>query len=390
MTKLMEITGKALSGEWGTNDSDGTGIPVLRTTNFTNEGNINFDSVVTRTINKRNIDEKYLRPGDIIIEKSGGSDKQPVGRVIYFDGPKNKYLFNNFTGLLRIRDSQEWYSKYVFYSLYANYQKGGTRRFENKTTGLHNLKTDDYVSNYEIKEIDIDKQVTVCEQLDQAKKIIELKKHQLKELDTLIKARFVEMFGDPVSNIKGWDRVALGERCDIVTGNTPSRADLKNYGKFIEWIKSDNINTPSTFLTKAQEYLSETGFQKCRFVDANSLLMTCIAGSINCIGNVAVTNRRVAFNQQINAIVPNQDNVFYLYWLMTLSKPMIRNTVNMALKGILSKGQLSGMLFPFPPLELQEQFATFVAQVDKSKVALQKSLDETQLLFDALMQKYFG
>ncbi len=390
MTKLMEITGKALSGEWGTNDSDGTGIPVLRTTNFTNEGNINFDSVVTRTINKRNIDEKYLRPGDIIIEKSGGSDKQPVGRVIYFDGPKNKYLFNNFTGLLRIRDSQEWYSKYVFYSLYANYQKGGTRRFENKTTGLHNLKTDDYVSNYEIKEIDIDKQVTVCEQLDQAKKIIELKKHQLKELDTLIKARFVEMFGDPVSNIKGWERVALGERCDIVTGNTPSRADLKNYGKFIEWIKSDNINTPSTFLTKAQEYLSETGFQKCRFVDANSLLMTCIAGSINCIGNVAVTNRRVAFNQQINAIVPNQDNVFYLYWLMTLSKPMIRNTVNMALKGILSKGQLSGMLFPFPPLELQEQFATFVAQVDKSKVALQKSLDETQLLFDALMQKYFG
>ena len=105
MAKLIEITGKALSGEWGNDDTEGTGIPVLRTTNFTNEGVVSFDNVVTRTIMKKNIQEKYLRSGDIIIEKSGGSDKQPVGRVIYFDGPDNKYLFNNFTGLLRVKDT---------------------------------------------------------------------------------------------------------------------------------------------------------------------------------------------------------------------------------------------------------------------------------------------
>ena len=86
MAKLIEITGKALSGEWGTDDETGEGIPVLRTTNFTNEGVVNYNDVVTRTITKKNIDEKFLRKGDIIIEKSGGSDKFPVGRVIYFDG----------------------------------------------------------------------------------------------------------------------------------------------------------------------------------------------------------------------------------------------------------------------------------------------------------------
>ena len=96
--------------------------------------------------------------------------------------------------------------------------------------------------------------------------------------------------------------------------------------------------------------------------------MTCIAGSINCIGNVAVTDRRVAFNQQINAIVPEQDEVLYLYWLMRLSRPMIHRTINMALKGILSKSQLSEMAFPFPPITLQKQFAAFVEQTDKSKV----------------------
>ena len=162
--------------------------------------------------------------------------------------------------------------------------------------------------------------------------------------------------------------VPLGTRCEIITGNTPSRAEAKNYGEFIEWIKSDNINTPYTFLTEAQEYLSEIGFQKCRFVEAGSLLMTCIAGSVNCIGNVAVADRRVAFNQQINAIVPNEDGVLYLYWLMLLSKPAIHRAINMALKGILSKRQLSEMMFPFPPVALQKQFVTFVEQTDKSKL----------------------
>ena len=236
---------------------------------------------------------------------------------------------------------------------------------------------------------DIEQQRLALTTIHHAKNALDSRQAQLTKLDELIKARFVEMFGDPVTNPFNWPTVELGQRCEIITGNTPSRAEPENYGTFIEWIKSDNINTPSTFLTPAQEYLSEVGFQKCRFVESGSLLMTCIAGSLNCIGNVAVTNRRVAFNQQINAITPTCDNVLYLYWLMILSKPAIHKTINMALKGILSKSQLSSIKFPFPSIECQNQFAAFVAEVDKSKVEVQKALDQTQLLFDSLMQQYF-
>lgn len=390
MAKLLEITGKAISGEWGQDDDTGTGIPVLRTTNFTNEGFVNYKNVVTRSISKKNIAEKYLRHGDIIIEKSGGSDKQPVGRVIFFEGEENKYLFNNFTGLLRVQNPEEWLPKYVFYALYAYYRNGGTRAFENRTTGLHNLQVDNYAKSVDIPKLSYRKQQHICETLDHVRDAVAYRKRQLTKLDELVKARFVEMFGDPVTNPFNWPTVELGQRCEITTGNTPSRAEPENYGTFIEWIKSDNINTPSTFLTLAQEYLSEVGFQKCRFVESGSLLMTCIAGSLNCIGNVAVTNRRVAFNQQINAITPTCDNVLYLYWLMILSKPAIHKTINMALKGILSKSQLSSIKFPFPSIECQNQFAAFVAEVDKSKVEVQKALDQTQLLFDSLMQQYFG
>ncbi|SCI11789.1 EcoKI restriction-modification system protein HsdS [uncultured Ruminococcus sp.] len=189
MAKLIEITGKALSGEWGTDDETGDGIPVLRTTNFTNEGVVDYRNVVTRTITKKKIEEKYLRKGDIIIEKSGGSDKQPVGRVVFFDGPEQTYLFNNFTGLLRVKDQTTWYPRYVFYSMYSNYRRGGTRAFENKTTGLHNLKTDDYVSRYEVSETSMENQMEICERLDRLYGIIKMRQQELQKLDELIKAR---------------------------------------------------------------------------------------------------------------------------------------------------------------------------------------------------------
>ena len=215
MAKLIEITGKVLSGEWGTDDESGNGIPVLRTTNFTNEGIVDYSNVVTRTIQKKNIDAKYLRKGDIIIEKSGGSDKQPVGRVIYFDGPESTYLFNNFTGLLRVKNQAVWLPRYVFYSLFHNYRKGGTRPFESKTTGLHNLKTDDYISRYEVLEAPISEQQSICKQLDYVYDIIKTRQQQLQKLDELVKARFVELFGMPGTDTKGWGLQYLGTCCEL-------------------------------------------------------------------------------------------------------------------------------------------------------------------------------
>ena len=117
--------------------------------------------------------------------------------------------------------------------------------------------------------------------------------------------------------------------------------------------------------------------------------MTCIAGSISCIGNVAIANRRVAFNQQINAIVPEIDEVLYIYLLMLLSKPAIHSTINMALKGILSKSQLSEMKFPFPPLKLQKQFSAFVDQAEKCKLTIQQGLDKMEVVKKALIQQFF-
>ena len=236
---------------------------------------------------------------------------------------------------------------------------------------------------------DLEQQTAFVEQMDAVRNMIVYRKEQLKKLDELVKSRFIEMFGDPVTNPKGWDKRKLSNECDIVTGNTPSRKNPEYYGDYIEWIMSDNINTPNATLTRADEYLSQSGLEVGRYVDAGAILMTCIAGSIGCIGNVAIADRKVSFNQQINGIIPKANNTWFMYVLFELTKKEIQSSINMALKGILSKGQLSEMEFIFPPIDLQNEFATFVEQTDKLKFEVKEALEKLETLKKSLMQQYF-
>ena len=199
-------------------------------------------------------------------------------------------------------------------------------------------------------------------------------------------SQFIEQFGEPVLNPMNWEKKRLADECNIITGNTPSRKVADYYGDYIEWIKSDNITNGGVYLAKAREYLSKNGLKVGRSIDGNSILMTCIAGSIKCIGNVSIADRKVSFNQQINGIEPLKNNVFFMFQQFNQSQKYIQSTINMSLKGILSKGQLSELEFIFPPIELQNEFAKFFKQVDKLKFVYFKlsiihSSDSTKLHF---------
>ena len=194
---------------------------------------------------------------------------------------------------------------------------------------------------------------------------IKVANSQLALLDTLVKSRFVEMFGEPTTRCGRWPLVRLDSFAQVVTGNTPSRKNPEYYGEGIEWVKTDNI--VNSAITASAEQLTETGRAKARIAPAGSILMACIAGSVNSIGKVGLLDREAAFNQQINAIVPSCGvNSRFLLTMLTLSKDYLCSDVNQQLKGILNKTALSAKQFPLPPFELQQQFASFVARVDKS------------------------
>lgn len=213
----------------------------------------------------------------------------------------------------------------------------------------------------------VDEQKSIVEILKKVKGILDKRNDEIRELDNLIKARFVELFGDPRSNPFGFEKKRLKDTCKVITGNTPSRAIEEYYGDYIEWIKTDNIVSGILNPTQATESLSEKGMNVGRTVEKDSILMACIAGSIASIGRVCITDRTVAFNQQINAVVPEQYNILFLYVLFQMSKDYLVEDINMALKGILSKSKLEEKEFIIPPMDLQEQFSDFVKQVDKSK-----------------------
>ena len=386
MAKLIDITGKALSGEWGKDDENGEGIPVIRTTNFTNEGIVNYNNVVKRKIEKKNIDEKYLRKGDIIIEKSGGSDKFPVGRVVYFDGDENTYLFNNFTGLLRVKNQDVWYPKYVFYSLFSNYKRGGTRNFENKTTGLHNLKIDDYVSIYEISNINKEEQIYICKTLDSLYGIIKSRELEIQLLDELVKARFVEMFG----TIKKEE--LLGNICEFVTVGIANSATHAYSDSGIPMLRNQNIREnyldDRDLVYIKPEFASK--YESKKLKENDIIIMRTGYPGIACLVPKKYEGCQT-FTTLIARLKPNNNpNYICSYINSYFGKKFIElEKVGVAQQNVGAKS-LAKMPIKMAPQNLQDEFADFVHQIDKSKVAVQKALDEAQLLFDSLMQEYFG
>lgn len=130
-------------GEWGTEDKDGNGVKVIRTTNFTNSGKLDLSDVVTRSISEKKIEQKTIRKYDTILERSGGTTDNPVGRVVLFEEDE-QYLCNNFTQVLRFKKVDPIFA---FYSLFYFYHTNKTvvRSMGSKTTGIQNLNMGKYL-----------------------------------------------------------------------------------------------------------------------------------------------------------------------------------------------------------------------------------------------------
>ena len=368
MAKLLEITGKAISGEWGQDDDSGTGIPVLRTTNFTNEGFVNYKNVVTRSITKKNISEKYLRHGDIIIEKSGGSDKQPVGRVIFFEGEENKYLFNNFTGLLRIQNAEEWLPKYVFYALYAYYRNGGTRAFENRTTGLHNLQVDNYVKSVDVPKLSYQEQQHICETLDHVRDAVAYREQQLAKLDELVKARFVEMFGNrnyPCESLINLVLDGTSLSYGIVQPGNDGTGDM---GVLRPVDIVDGKLTMSSI-----KYIDRSigeGFKKTELTGDELLITVRGTTGITALTDSRFTGMNVTRGIAVVRYNRKKINPLYLnaYFNTDESQRYIQEHTRGATLQQINLSDLRVQQIMLPPLSLQNQFAAFVEEVDKSKL----------------------
>ena len=346
----------------------GDGIPF-----FQGKADFSLDSPVVRSYTTKIT--KLAHPLDILM-----SVRAPVG-------PTNVCNIHCCIGrgLVAIRCSDKLDSKFLRFFL---------KTIEKKLSATGNGSTFEAITTQNVKDIEtplppLDVQKKIADILDKADELRRKDAELIKKYDELAQSIFIDMFGDPVTNSKGWDKVAISLIGEVKTGNTPPRINKDYYGSFIEWIKTDNIRMSSIFPEKSNEYLSKEGLRVGRSVDKNSILVTCIAGSSATIGNVVLTDRMVSFNQQINSLTPNENyESLFIYFLFRNIKHHIQSSTTKGMKRIITKSSFEKLKLISPPLEAQTLFSSKIMTYLYAKNSL--SANQSEQLFQSLLQRAFN
>lgn len=239
--------------------------------------------------------------------------------------------------------------------------------------------------------MDKNKQKYIISVLDKIVDVIKLREKELRKLDELIKARFVEMFGDPVSDSMKWGQIPLKEYLESIRygTSTPPSFSEKGYA----FIRATNIKN-GRIVDNDMKYIPQEEADrlvKCKLSGGEIIIVRSgVNAGDTCVVTDEYINQYAGYDMILvlkNKLLPVFFNTLInTEYMARVVKPLTRR----AAQPHLNSEQVQGLPVIKVPVELQNQFADFVNQVNKSKVAVQKSLEETQLLFDSLMQKYFG
>ena len=252
-----------------------------------------------------------------------------------------------------------------------------------------------YFKDYGKCKIDVpplSEQQRIVSELDLLSSIIEKKKAQLKEYDQLAQSIFYDMFGDPVTNEKGWEVKKLGEISEIGTGATPSREKEElYYGGDIHWVKTTEVHNCD--ITNTEETITQLAIQEtnCKIYPPNTLLMA-MYGQGKTRGQIAKLKISAATNQACAAIVLEESvcNLDFIFLLLLIKYEDIRAMAQGGNQANLNLKLVGSIPIIIPSLDLQNQFAEKIESIEKQKALVQQSIVETQTMFDYTMDKYFG
>ena len=229
--------------------------------------------------------------------------------------------------------------------------------------------------------------------VDELNRIIKIKKQRQKELvllDNLIKARFVEMFGSIHESTK-YPYIAVKDLTDVISGGTPSRDRSEYwYNGTIPWVKTTELQ--NNVIKNVDEYITESGLadSSAKMVPIGTVLVA-MYGQGKTRGMTAYLGIEASTNQACACILPSEKiDSMYMWKYFELSYDKLRSLAQGAGQPNLNGNMIKNFQVLVPPIELQNEYVSFVNQIDKSKAAVRKALDETQMLFDSLMQEYFG
>ena len=245
------------------------------------------------------------------------------------------------------------------------------------------------VSQLDIKLPELEHQMQIVKVLDKASKLIFLRRQQLAKLDELVKARFVEMFGDPVKNTMDWKIKPLSELGELNRG--VSKARPRNSPELLggpyPLIQTGEVANAKTYITSFNSTYSEKGLAQSKMWPKGTLCITIAAN----IAQTSILTFDACFPDSVVGFISRNmtNELFIHYWFSFFQKILDEQAPQVAQKNINLK-ILSELNVIVPPLSLQNRFAAFVERVDQQKQTVQQGLEKLELMKKALMQEYFG
>ena len=354
-----------------------TGLPIIRIQDLTgNSYDLGF-------YNGNYPERIEINDGDVLISWSAS-----LGVYIWNNG---KALLNQHIFKVAF-DKCEVNKQFFVYAVQYKLQEMGAKA--HGATMKHIVKKD--FDNTAIPFPAFEEQEKIAQTMNCISRIISDRQQQLQMLDELVKARFVELFGEPEMNIKGWPVVPMSEVCSIGSSKRIYQSEQSSGGVPF-WRISDLTNLINTGKATADLYIPEERYSELQSQGQVPIAGDILVTSRGTLGQCYIVKANDKFyfqdgmiswlSKYVDSITPQ-----YISYLFTMSgfRKQIDSMQAGSTVAYLSIAMIKKLKIMLPPKELQEQFANFVEQTDKSKVAVQKALDEAQLLFDSLMQKYFG
>lgn len=345
------------------------GTPIVRIQNLTGfNGNYNYTD--------KEVDSKYkIKRGDILISWSAS-----IG-VYEWEGEDaflNQHIFKVEFNKICIN------KQYFKYAVEQSLDKA--IKFMHGSTMKHITKK--YFDNILIPVPNLEQQEKIVKILNKAESLINMKRAQLDYQDELVKSRFVEMFGDPITNPMGWEKEKLNNLGELARGKSkyrPRNAPELLSGPY-PLIQTGDISNSGIYLKEYKQTYSELGLKQSKMWNKGTLCITIAAN----IAKTSILTFDACFPDSVVGFVPNNktNNIFVQVWFTFLQQILENSAPESAQKNINLK-ILGEQDVINPPIELQNQFSNFVTKVDKLKFEMEKSLKELENNFNSLMQKAF-
>ena len=358
--------------EWSFEEQDGY-IRMLQIRDFTQS-----EKVIPEYIKVSN-STKTCEVDDILIARYGAS----IGKIL--TGLAGAY---NVAIMRTIPDTSKVQKRYLYYYLRSPYFQNAILNVGSRAAQAGFNKED--LSKLEIECPALIEQDEIVSVLEKVESVIQKRKQELKLLDDLIKARFVEMFGS-IHDSREYPYVAVKDLTDVIRGGTPSRDYIEYWENgTIPWVKTTELQ--NNVITSVDEYITTLGLAEssAKLVPAGTVLVA-MYGQGKTRGMTAYLDIEASTNQACACILPSEKiESMFLWKYFELSYDKLRSLAQGAGQPNLNGNMIKNFKVLVPPIAMQKDYINFVKQVDKSKVIVQKALDETQTLFDSLMQEYFG